>query len=90
MGAQEADFRFLGRRAGPSFGLLLVGEVGCVCLCVCVWGCNREKIIRRLGAGGGLIPANFLEFFRYSAVWLRMVEIWGNPYPPWPLGVPTF
>ena len=43
MGAQEADFRFLGRRAGPSFGLLLVGEVGCVCLCVCVCVCGGHR-----------------------------------------------
>ena len=32
---------------------------------------NFEKIIRRLGAGGGLTPANFPCIFRYPVVYLR-------------------
>ena len=38
---------------------------------------NLEKIIRRLSTGGGLIPANFCWVFRYFAVCLRGVAIWG-------------
>ena len=51
---------------------------------------NIERIKHRLGTGGGLIPAIFLEFSVIQPFAYGGVIIWGNPYPPWHPGIPNF